>query len=111
MKTFFAKQLPNARIGEFDDGFSIYRGVLVQWDQDHDERVLQVLDEMPAAVLEKLLVVHESKGGIWFIWDGPTPKGYEEGGPGVTVSDHIKNETEDTDEFGDWWPVNESLSL
>lgn len=60
-------------------GFSIYRGVLVQWDEDHDERVLDFLDQTPSYVLDSLLVVQEHEGNIAFVWKGAVPKGYEAG--------------------------------
>jgi len=61
-------------------GASLYRGVLVQWDEDHDERILDVIDNMPARVIDHLLVVAESEGSIGFLWEGEIPAGYSEWG-------------------------------
>ena len=58
-------------------GFSLYRGVLIQWDEDHDERILEVLDGMPARILDRLLITHENQAGIAFVWKGEVPRGYE----------------------------------
>ena len=64
-----------------DNGFSLYRGVLVVWDDGHDGRVLDVLDKMPVGVLEQLLAVHERKASISFLWDRLVPMGYGEYDP------------------------------
>src|SRR5262245_7508478 len=79
--TFYQKDLPNGASHCSQDkcGFSIYRGVLIQWDEDHDERVLRVLDEIPIAILGQLLVVQEHKASVSFLWRDVVPQGYEEG--------------------------------
>ncbi|HNW10975.1 MAG TPA: hypothetical protein PKI71_06380 [Candidatus Rifleibacterium sp.] len=59
-------------------GFSVYRGVLVQWDEDHDERVLNLLDDMPAWVIDELLCVQEHEGSAAFVWKRFIPNGYTE---------------------------------
>jgi len=64
-----------------DNGFSLYRGVLVVWDDDYDVRVLDVLDRMPVNVLEQLLAVYERKASISFLWDKAVPHGYTEYDP------------------------------
>jgi len=61
-------------------GFSWYHGVVIIWDRDHDERILRLLDQMPPRVLDGLLVAHERKGSISFLWDGFVPTEYEEDG-------------------------------
>jgi hypothetical protein len=33
-------------------GYSIYRGILVRWDEDQDERSLRLIDAIPTAVAE-----------------------------------------------------------
>ena len=77
-------------------GFCLYRGVLVRWDEDQDERVFELLDDMPAIVLDQLLVVQEHEASIIFVWSGTTPpKGYEEGG-GIDIAS------------GDHWTIHES---
>ena len=82
-----------------DHEFSLYRGVLVQWDEDHDERVLRVIDYMPAKVVDRLLVVQEHEGSVAFVWDRTIPVGYEVDGPGIDVPG------------GDWWYVYSSVAL
>jgi len=81
MITLKASDLPNmaTHCDQADCGFSLYRGVLVQWDEDHDDRVLRVLDDMKAKHLDKLLVVQEHEGCIAFVWRGSIPFYYREG--------------------------------
>ena len=49
-------------------GFSVHSGVLVCWDSDHDDRVLQWLAELPESVRELLRAVHEYKGTLALVW-------------------------------------------
>ncbi len=60
-------------------GFSLYRGVLVQWDEDYDTRLLIVIDEMPPKVRKALQVAQESQANLRLLWHHRVPKGYEEG--------------------------------
>ena len=73
--------LPNmaTHVAQERCGFTIYRNVYVQWDEDHDSRILDFLDDTPSGVLDKLLVVQEHEGVIAFVWRGEVPAGYEEG--------------------------------
>ena len=75
-------------------GFSVYRNVLVQWDEDHDERVLWFLDRLQCNVIEQLLACQEHEGGIAFLWKKRIPKGFEQGGS--------------VDGMGDEWVILES---
>ena len=77
----------------------MYKGVLVQWDEDHDKRVLQVIDEMPDYARMACLAVQEHEGSISFLWADFVPAGYEDydkGGKGIDVPD------------GDVWSVMDS---
>jgi hypothetical protein len=57
---------------------SIYRNVLVIWDEDRDARVLSWIDDQPPEVIDKLILVAEHEGGISFLWNGCIPHGYEQ---------------------------------
>lgn len=75
-------------------GFTVYRGVLVQWDEDHDERILDLLDITPVAVLENIVAVQEHEGSIAFLWKDRPPIGYCPGdsvAPGDGDIWHITN--------------------
>lgn len=89
LPTFFLDDLPNmaSHCSQSECGYSIYRGVLVQWDEDHDDRVLRLLDELSVKIIEQLLVVQEHEGAVCFIWKGKTPRGYEEGADFIVKGD------------------------
>ena len=92
--TILQSDLPNmaSHCDQSKCGFSVYRGVLVQWDEDHDERILDVLDDMPSYTRSFLIAVQEHKGVIAFVWDSAVPEGYE-------ADDGIDTES------GDWWHI------
>src|SRR6185503_18619950 len=73
--TFYDRDLPAgaSHCGQEECGFSIYRGVLVQWDEDHDERIFKFLDQLPAKILDKLLVVQEHEASLVLVW-APSPR-------------------------------------
>ena len=58
-------------------GFSLYRGLLVQWDEDEDHRVLTFIDNLPDSTRNELLVVQEHEAGLGLLWDTHVPSGYE----------------------------------
>ena len=103
MVTFKDSDFPNmaTHCPQSDCGFSIYRGVLVQWDEDHDERVLGVIDDMPDSVVDTLLVVQEHEGCIAFVWGGQVPEAFQVDveGNGLTAPD------------GDWWAITSSIAV
>jgi len=73
--------LPNmgAGVRGFTYGFTIYRGVLVQWDEDKDERVLTFINELAARVRRQLAIVQEHEGSLGLVWHTSVPSGYEMG--------------------------------
>jgi hypothetical protein len=82
----------------------IYRGVVVQWDEDHDERVLGVLDEMPESIRRELIVAQEHEGGIAFIWRDWVPARYQE----------YQDDGDDTGIIapdGDYWSITSSIAV
>lgn len=60
-------------------GFSIYRGVLVCWDYDYDERVLGWIDGLPIRVARSLLAAGEHKGTLSLLWKEEPPDEYADG--------------------------------
>lgn len=60
--------------------FSVHDGVLVCWDPDLDDRLLQWLAELPESVRVLLRAVHESKGMLSLTWrrGGTIPAAYAE---------------------------------
>jgi hypothetical protein len=79
-----------------DEDFSIYKNVLVHWDEDHDDRVLQWLNELPEQVIEKLVYVRECEGCVNFIWSDLLPE--------PPYQDGFEIE-------GDFWTVNNAIVL
>jgi hypothetical protein len=97
LAVFYEADFPNmaTHCDQKECGFSLYRGVLVQWDEDHDERILDVIDEMNPSALKDLLLCQEHEGSISFVWKNAVPQGFEEGG-GIDVPD------------GDLWNIDDS---
>ena len=76
-------------------GFGIYRGVLVQWDEDHDERILQFIDELPDAIREHLVIAQEHEACLALVWRNVVPPDYAKNSHSVMVG-------------GDVWEIVES---
>jgi len=62
---FHWKQLPNE--GQL---MSLYRGVIVCWDEDIDTRVLEFVDNMPTHLRERLIAIGENQASVSFLWKG-----------------------------------------
>lgn len=71
----------------------IYRGVVVQWDEDHDERIITMLDKMKPEVIKYLAAVQEHEASLEMIWYDRIPEGWRDGGIEVE---------------GDYWSITES---
>lgn len=92
------------RIYEFDDfefidsghGFSLYRGILVLWDEDRDTRILSMIDGMEDKDREQLVIAQEHEGTLVLLWKKYIPSKY-----GV---DGMVTNTQD----GDVWGIVES---
>lgn len=78
---FYIEDLPNMGSGMhgFSYGFTLYRGVVVQWDRDQDKRIFTFINELPAMVRCKLAIVQEHEGSIGLVWYANVPDGYEVG--------------------------------
>jgi hypothetical protein len=93
---FDVNDLPNmgAGVRGFTYGFTIYCGVLVQWDEDKDERVLIFINELNTRVRRQLAIVQEHEGSLGLVWHTIVPSGYEMG--------------EEFEVEGDFWVVQTS---
>jgi hypothetical protein len=78
---FFDSDLPNmaSHCPQKKCGYSLYKGVLVQWDEDEDERVFTFIDELRSEIRFQLLVVQEHEAMLGLLWKASIPPGYEEG--------------------------------
>lgn len=95
---FDEEDLPNMGAGAkgFSYGFTIYRGVLVQWDEDRDERVLTFINQLPAGVRCRLAIVQEHEGSLGLVWHTRAPSDYEVG--------------KEFEVEGDFWVVQKSTN-
>jgi hypothetical protein len=96
---FYDGDFPNtaSHVSQSTCGYSLYKGVLVQWDEDQDTRVLQLIDALPLPAREQLLIIQEHEGCVAFVWDYQVPEGFEENG-GIDVA-------------GDSWSITASYAI
>ena len=79
-------------------GFSIYKGVVVQWDSDgRDTRVLGFIDRLSVWERKNLACVQEHEGCLTLLWKYSVPENFKEG-KSVEVP-------------GDVWSIHSSRSL
>lgn len=60
-------------------GFSIYKGVLILWDEDWDTRICSFIGNSLDHSYTDLLVAKESEGCLSLIWHGLIPYSYQKG--------------------------------
>ena len=77
-------------------GFTLYKNVLVQWDEDFDDRIIIWLNKQSEHVLNQLIMVHEHEGGLSLLWKPGQPLLSE--GKEVTVA-------------GDVWQIVSSVAV
>ena len=75
---------------------TVYRGIIVAWDEDYDARILCWIDSIPAAVVDELLLASEHEGSLHLVWKTNIPMEFQ-GVPDVEVYD------------GDNWSIIESF--
>lgn len=99
IRVFRVSDLPNmgASVKGFSYGFTVYRGVLIQWDEDEDRRIVTFIDQLPARVRRSLSIVQEHEGSLGLIWRNRVPAGYEVG--------------REFEVEGDLWVVEKSQSV
>lgn len=56
-------------------GVTVYRGVLIVWDEDRDPRVIEAVDDLVDIPdkTETLMAVHESQGYLIAVWKDRVP--------------------------------------
>lgn len=57
------------RLGSLEDGISVHHGIIVVWDEDHDGRILNMIEERFPLGSAKPLAVREHKGGVQMLWE------------------------------------------
>jgi len=100
MISFNLNDLPNmaTHVDQETCGFALHKGVLIQWDEDHDTRVIECIDAIHSANINNLRVIQEHEGSVSFIWENTIPEGYDD------TCDIII-------ESGDVWCIAESIIL
>lgn len=93
------RDLPNMESHVKEEaGFSVYKGVVVRWDEDYDTRIIDFIDDMDPDDVTDLFSVQEHKGSISFRWKNSVPPQFAEG-QSVDSRD------------GDTWSVYESTVI
>jgi hypothetical protein len=54
-------------------GYSVYKGVLVQWDEDQDARVFDFIDDLDGYTRCCLAAVQEHEGNLALLWKKQGP--------------------------------------
>lgn len=74
--------MSTGNLGHFDFNrfhtFTIYKGLIVFFDDDQDTRVLTFIDDLSIKIRQKLFAVGESEGSLTLVWNCHPPKKYEE---------------------------------
>lgn len=69
-------------LGYFDfkryQTFTIYKGIMVFFDDDQDTRVLTFIDDLSIKMRQKLFAVGESEGSLTLVWNCHPPKKYQQ---------------------------------
>lgn len=64
----------------FDLGFSVYRDIVVLWDDDFDTRVLDWIDSLTDETRQKLAAAQENEGNLYLLWHSEVPFEYRVNG-------------------------------
>lgn len=99
LPAFFIQATPNYNRAGMR-GFSIYKDVLICWDEDRDTRVVNVIDQIlenDCNFEDNLIAISETEGTVTFLWKDYEPAGYENG--------------EDIKVLADCWSIMDSQIL
>lgn len=102
MKTIEIKSKPvlnfkDIPLPDFGHGFSVYRDVLIFWDEDYDNRIITLIDSLPEAVRNILVAIREHEGSLQVVWS--------------TKCDDAEYLDEGVTVHNDWWNMNEAHYL
>lgn len=79
-------------------GVTIYKGVIVTWDEDYDTRVFDLVDRILKEQQGELLVIREHEGCVSFVWKRMIPEKYA-------------GDAEQIEIGYDLWTIDESVVL
>ena len=60
-----------------ENGFSLYKNIMIVWDEGNKKDVLSFVDKIPEKVRENLLLVFQYKGTIDMVWKDKVPQSYQ----------------------------------
>ncbi len=60
-----------------ENGFSLFKNIMIVWDEGDKKDVLSFVDKIPEKVREKLLLVFQYRGTIDMIWKEKVPQSYQ----------------------------------
>lgn len=72
---FSSAELPTTT----EHGLTLYKSVLVLWDEDRDTRILDWTDSLDDEIRGNLLIAYEHEAGLALRWKEHVPENYEEG--------------------------------
>ncbi len=90
-------KLPELPISIAADDYSLYKGVLVLWDEDHDERLLTFIDDN-LFLAPRLLAAYERKASLSLVWLNEVPQEFE------------LDDREQVEVAGDCWQVESAVT-
>ena len=61
------------RMEQEKSGYSLYRGILVKWDEDYDQMILAFIDQLPADERKQLVMAQEHENCLSLVWKGTVP--------------------------------------
>ena len=95
MKEVVIKSLPILRLDDFPSyagSISVYKNIIVCWDDDYDGRIVEFLDTLDNLTRSCILAIGEHKGSIFFLWkEGVCIHAFDDG---VSTTEEIGS---------DWW--------
>lgn len=78
LNVFYKNDLDEVLLHRWEKyGASIYKGVLVIWDEDRDDRILRFIRKNVSSVERFfLLMAHEHEGGLDLLWSEDCPTSF-----------------------------------
>jgi hypothetical protein len=78
LPTFGPRDFPQME-QEGKPSFSVYKGVVIKWDEDHDWKVTQIIDTIPADERRFLVIIQEHEECLSLVWHRRVPRRYRIG--------------------------------
>jgi hypothetical protein len=59
-------------------GYEVYKDVVIVWDEDHDPRIKNFIDDLSHDDRDNLIMCGESKGDLTLWWAYQVPESFQE---------------------------------